>query len=126
MSTSDINTLRDKLLKNRIELSDTISQFMEKCNNNFSAIVEWGGNPDGTKGQKGDQGVPTKPKVPIHVWRKGPEYEYNNEAKSPDGGFEIYDWNEDLSDVKSGNTSNVLDSGTVPEKGNITSNLKNK
>ena len=100
MSTRDINTLRDELLKNRIELSDTISQFMEKCNNNFSAIVEWGGNPDGTKGEKGDQGVPTKPKVPIHVWRKGPEYEYNNEAKSPDGGFEIYDWNEDLSDVK--------------------------
>lgn len=98
MSTRDINTLRDELLKNRIELSDTISQFMEKCNNNFSAIVEWGGNPDGTKGEKGDQGVPTKPKVPIHVWRIGEEY--NNEAKSPDGGFEIYDWNEDLSDVK--------------------------
>ena len=98
MSTRDINTLRDELLKNRIELSDTISQFMEKCNNNFSAIVEWGGNPDGTKGQKGDQGVPTKPKVPIHVWRK--DKEYNSEAKSPDGGFEIYDWNENLSDVK--------------------------
>ena len=46
MSTRDINTLRDELLKNRIELSDTISQFMEKCNNNFSAIIEWGGGPD--------------------------------------------------------------------------------
>ena len=38
MSTRDIDTLKNELLKNRIELSDTISQFMEKCNNNFAII----------------------------------------------------------------------------------------
>ena len=102
MSTRDIEVLKTELLNNRIELSDTISQFMEKCNNNFSAIVEWGGGPTGTKGDEGDQGVPTKPKVPIHVWRKGPEYEYNSEAETldPDEKFEISSWNEDLTNVK--------------------------
>ena len=97
MSNRDINVLKNKLLENRIEISDTISQFMEKCNNNFSAIIEWGGGPAGTKGE-GDQGVPTKPKVPIHVWREGKEY--TEEVTSTDEKYEIIDWNEDLTDVK--------------------------
>ena len=63
-----------KNLIDRIELSDTISQFMEKCNNNFAKIAEVGGGPAGVKGDVGSQGVPTKPKVPIHVWKKGKEY----------------------------------------------------
>ena len=60
----------------QINSSDTISQFMEKCNNNFSAISKYGGGPSGEKGDDGSQGVPTKPKVPIHVWKKGDEYDY--------------------------------------------------
>ena len=38
MSTRDIEVLKTELLNNRIELSDTISQFMEKVNNNFTNI----------------------------------------------------------------------------------------
>jgi hypothetical protein len=73
---------------------------MEKCNNNFHAIVEWGGGPVGAKGDNGDPGVPTKPKVPIHVWRIGDKFEYLKETPTDDGGFVIDEWNEDLSDVK--------------------------
>ena len=98
--THDIEVLKGELLKNRIELTDTISQFMEKCNNNFHAIVEWGGGPVGAKGDNGDPGVPTKPKVPIHVWRIGDKFEYLKETPTDDGGFVIDEWNEDLSDVK--------------------------
>ena len=94
MNTRDIN----EILKNKIETSDTISQFMEKCNNNFAAIVEWGGGPKGDDGSRGVQGVPTKPKVPIHVWREG--IEYNSETESIDEGYIIDNWNEDLTDVK--------------------------
>lgn len=75
MSNRDIERLKNELLTNKIELSDTISQFMEKCNNNFSAIIEWGGGPAGEKGDEGEPGIPTKPKVPIHIWRKGIEYD---------------------------------------------------
>ena len=98
MSNRDIDVLKNELLKNRIELSDTISQFMEKCNNNFTAIVEWGGGPAGTKGDEGDPGVPTKPKVPIHVWREG--IEYTGETTTTEGESSINHWNEDLSDIK--------------------------
>ena len=98
MSTRDIDTLKDELLKNRIELSDTLSQFMEKCNNNFSAIIEWGGGPAGVEGEKGDPGAPTKPKVPIHVWRE--DKEYSTEIEISDDKFEITDWIEDLSQNK--------------------------
>ena len=89
MSNSDIN---------RIELitpSDTLSQFMEKCNNNFSTLFEYGGGPTGAKGDEGDPGAPTKPKVPIHTWRLGVEYEYEDEASN-----HIYGIKEDLTDVK--------------------------
>lgn len=98
MSNRDIDVLKNELLKNRIELSDTISQFMEKCNNNFTAIVEWGGGPAGTKGDNGDPGAPTKPKVPIHVWREG--IEYTTELEPTTGEFEIVSWHEDLKNVK--------------------------
>lgn len=98
MSNRDIDVLKNELLKNRIELSDTISQFMEKCNNNFTAIVEWGGGPAGTKGDNGDPGAPTKPKVPIHVWREG--IEYTTELEPTTGEFEIVSWHEDLRNVK--------------------------
>ena len=98
MSNRDIDVLKNELLKNRIELSDTISQFMEKCNNNFTAIVEWGGGPAGTKGDNGDPGAPTKPKVPIHVWREG--IEYTSELEPTTGEFEIVSWHENLRNVK--------------------------
>lgn len=63
-----------------IELSDTLSKFVEKCNNNFSEIAKKGGGPAGTSGEKGDPGMPTKPKVPIHVWKKGTEYKFEAEV----------------------------------------------
>jgi hypothetical protein len=94
------NILKNELLKNRIETSDTISQFMEKCNNNFSIISEFGGGPAGSKGEDGSQGVPTKPKVPIHVWKKtegGNDNDYTYE-ESTENGFEIEHWYNDLSD----------------------------
>ena len=49
---------------------------MEKCNNNFSTIFRMGWRSRWRKGGEGDQGSPTKPKVPIHVWKKGVEYDY--------------------------------------------------
>lgn len=73
MSIRNIDDQKNELLE-KIEISDTISKFMDKCNKNFSSIVKWGGGPDGKQGEKGDIGIPTKPKVPIHVWVKGKEY----------------------------------------------------
>lgn len=83
----------------KIEISDTISQFMEKCNNNFSTLVKWGGGPDGNKGDKGDQGIPAKPKVPIHVWIKGKEYDNEIELKNSDEKFELEGLKENLNKV---------------------------
>lgn len=97
MSVSNNDELKNKFLISEIEETDTLSQFMEKCNNNFSTIFRMGGGPDGVRGNKGDQGNPTKPKVPIHVWKKGVEYDYE---KSNTIGFEINECIEDLSDVK--------------------------
>ena len=74
MSTRDIDTQKSKLFQ-EISQYDTISQFMEKCNNNFAIISAMGGGPAGVEGDKGDQGIPTKPKVPIHVWTEGKEYD---------------------------------------------------
>lgn len=93
MNTRDINELKNKILENRIELSDTLSQFMEKCNNNFSVIAQWGGGPVGEKGEEGERGIPTKPKVPIHIWRDG--IEYFGESTTPDGNFEINNYSEE-------------------------------
>ena len=96
MSTRNNNVQKNKLFIESITTSDTISQFMEKCNNNFSAIVEYGGGPDGEKGDKGDQGVPTKPKVPIHVWIK--DVDYDNEEVFKIGNeikYKINGWIED-------------------------------
>jgi hypothetical protein len=58
-----------------IDLSDTLSDFVRKCNENFNTISALGGGPAGVEGNKGEQGVPAKPKVPIHVWREQEEYE---------------------------------------------------
>ena len=66
MSTTNID--EQKIIMQQIDSSDTIKQFMEKCNNNFFAISKNGGGPIGSTGERGSQGVPTKPKVPIHVW----------------------------------------------------------
>ena len=96
MSTRNNNVLKNELLKNRIEASDTIKDFMEKCNNNFSIISEMGGGHAGVQGEQGSQGVPTKPKVPIHVWREG--IEYFSEAESNDGY--VIDWNVNLTESK--------------------------
>lgn len=82
----------------QINSSDTISQFMEKCNNNFSAISKFGGGPTGEKGDEGSQGVPTKPKVPIHVWKKGDENEYDYETIIDEKNeiFKLDTWNVNL------------------------------
>lgn len=76
----DINILRDKILVQRIEYSDTLSNMVEKSNNSFNAIVEWGGGPKGPEGPEGPQGIPARPKNPIHVWVKGEQYD--NEIQS--------------------------------------------
>ena len=98
MSTRDIDVIKHTILQNKIVSSDTISQFMEKCNNNFSAIIEFGGGPVGEKGEKGEDGVPTKPKVPIHVWKKGVDYDLEEEISK--NKYKISGINEDLSDPK--------------------------
>ena len=90
--THDSDVLYSDLLS-IIDSSDTLSQFMQKCNNNFALIAEMGGGPNGPKGMSGDPGAPTKPKVPIHVWEKGVEYDYEE-------NLTIKNWNEDLSDIK--------------------------
>lgn len=43
-----------------ITTSDNIKQFMDKCNNNFAAIVENGGGPRGAAGQNGVPGATGK------------------------------------------------------------------
>ena len=83
MSIRSIDYQKNELLK-KIETSDTISQFMEKCNSNFSTIIEYSGGSVGEKGDKGEQGVPAKPKVPIHVWVKGEEYSSETEITDID------------------------------------------
>lgn len=93
MSTTNI----DEQKMQQINSSDTITQFMEKCNNNFSNIFRYRSGPEGKQGVEGSQGVPTKPKVPIHVWRKG--VEYYNETSSGDG-YVINDCKVDLTDIK--------------------------
>lgn len=93
MSNSDKNTLSFQ----RIAGSDTISQFMEKVNNNFEKIIESNGGPAGVKGDDGDQGIPTKPKVPIHVWVEGENYAIENKLNERE--YEVVH-NEDLTNVK--------------------------
>lgn len=94
-SNQNIDSLKNELWKNRIEITDTISQFMEKCNNNFTIISEWGGGPSGVKGDNGDPGFPTKPKVPIHIWRAGVEYAVERDNMIADEDIYV-----DLTDVK--------------------------
>lgn len=91
MSTTNI----DEQKMQQISSSDTIKDFMEKCNNNFSIISKYGSGPEGKQGVEGSQGVPTKPKVPIHVWREGVEY-YNE--TSSDDGYVINDLTVNLAD----------------------------
>ena len=43
-----------------ITTSDNIKQFMDKCNNNFTAIVENGGGPRGATGKDGEPGATGK------------------------------------------------------------------
>ena len=54
---SDINT---NINIETITTSDNIKQFMDKCNNNFAAIVENGGGPRGATGQNGAPGATGK------------------------------------------------------------------
>ena len=98
MSTNN-DTLKSDLLKYRIELTDTLSQLVEKCNNSFNTIAEWGGGPAGVKGDDGDQGIPTKPKVPIHVWIEGEEYITEHEVFNENYTLEVKNENE-LEDPK--------------------------
>lgn len=98
MSNRNNDMSKNGISITRIETSDTISQFMEKCNNNFSNLLKFGGGTKGDAGEKGDQGVPTKPKVPIHVWKKGEQY--REEATTPTGESVIVNYYENLQDVK--------------------------
>ena len=102
---SNRNNDESKISITRIETSDTISQFMEKCNNNFSNLLAYGGGTVGAQGEHGDQGVPTKPKVPIHIWiQKSEEYDeeyhYITEESTSNNEFEITSYTEDLSKAK--------------------------
>lgn len=54
---SDINT---NINIETITTSDNIKQFMDKCNKNFTAIVENGGGPRGATGQNGAPGATGK------------------------------------------------------------------
>ena len=54
---SDINT---NINIETITTSDNIKQFMDKCNNNFAAIVDNGGGPRGAAGQDGATGATGK------------------------------------------------------------------
>ena len=56
---SDINTNTNINIET-ITTSDNIKQFMDKCNNNFTAIVENGGGPRGATGQNGEPGATGK------------------------------------------------------------------
>jgi len=100
MSIRNNDVQNNELFISRIETTDTISQFMEKCNRNFTNLIENNGGPIGSQGERGEQGAPTKPKVPIHAWKKGKEYE--TETSYDGKNFEIYvdDINEDLTNVK--------------------------
>lgn len=101
MSTRN-NDEQNGLSITRIETSDTISQFMEKCNNNFSNLLAYGGGTVGAQGDAGEQGVPAKPKVPIHVWKKGEGdgFQYRDEGTTETGEYIIVDYYENLQDVK--------------------------
>jgi len=74
---------------------------MEKCNDNFFVISDKGGGPAGVEGEKGSQGVPTKPKVPIHIWVEG---DYDEKVKieedSGDIKYILEPINEDLTNQK--------------------------
>ena len=54
---SDINT---NINIETITTSDNIKQFMDKCNRNFTSIVENGGGPRGATGQNGAMGATGK------------------------------------------------------------------
>ena len=56
---SDINTNTNINIET-ITTSDNIKQFMDKCNNNFTAIVENGGGPRGRDGATGETGATGK------------------------------------------------------------------
>ena len=56
---SDINTNTNINIET-ITTSDNIKQFMDKCNNNFAAIVENKGGPKGDAGKDGEQGATGK------------------------------------------------------------------
>ncbi len=56
---SDINTNTNINIET-ITTSDNIKQFMDKCNNNFTAIVENGGGPRGATGKDGETGATGK------------------------------------------------------------------
>ena len=56
---SDIIT-NTKINIETITTSDNIKQFMDKCNNNFAAIVDNGGGPRGATGQDGEPGATGK------------------------------------------------------------------
>ena len=56
---SDIIT-NTKINIETITTSDNIKQFMDKCNNNFTAIAKNGGGPRGAAGKDGEQGATGK------------------------------------------------------------------
>ena len=83
-NNEQINNLNKLTL---IEPSDTLSTFVKKCNDNFTAISTWSGIPNGKQGTPGASGSPTKPKVPIHIWKIDEDYSEETEDKIE--GFKI-------------------------------------
>ena len=93
MSTHNTDETNNTLSLAEIKSTDTISQFMEKCNNNFHQIVLHNGGPAGVEGEKGEQGVPTRPKVPIHIWTEGEEFTYEDTPSNKNP--ELHGWKEE-------------------------------
>ncbi len=59
--------------------SDNIKQFMDKCNNNFAAIVENGGGPRGATGQDGATGATGKRGSTFHFVSIRPDVPFGPE-----------------------------------------------
>ena len=99
MSTRNNDVPKNGLSISIIETSDTMSKFMEKCNKNFSNLLTYGGGTVGAQGETGEQGVPAKPKVPIHVWKKGEQYRDETTTSTGESIMDGYS-DEELQDVK--------------------------
>lgn len=88
---SDIEERQSNLQLLQLESSDTIAQFMEKCNLNFAEIVAKGGGPQGLDGKNGKVG-PTG-KSGNKIWTNDFELDednpnYNDAIQSTDDDYQ--------------------------------------